>query len=72
MSLIESSAETFEQYLELHSVGALETAELRQWVKGGTLEEAEQAIAEMGETESAEPEQDPDGMLAALRGAGED
>ena len=70
MGLVESTAETFEQYLELQSRGALSKAELRQWVKGGTLEEAQQAIDEMSE-ERAASSPDPE-MLAAMRGAGED
>ena len=57
-SLIESSAETFEQYLELNSRGALSDVELRQWVKGGTLEEAEQAVAEMKQEAPEEPDED--------------
>ena len=70
-SLIESTSETFEQYLELLNARALSRAELRQWVKGGTLEEAKQAIADMeGEPDAGEG--DDAGLLAALRGAGED
>jgi len=46
-SMIESSAETFEQLKELHSIGAESKAELRQWVKGGTLEEAQAAVEEI-------------------------
>lgn len=71
MSLIESTAETFEQYLELQSRGALSRAELRQWVKGGTLGEAQEAIDEMA-GEAPEDGGDDTGLLAALRGAGED
>ena len=69
--LIESTSETFEQYLELLNARALSRAELRQWVKGGTLKEAQQAIADM-EGESGADEGDDAGLLAALRGAGED
>ena len=43
MSLLESSEETFHQLAELESRGALSKAELRRWVLGGTLEEAERA-----------------------------
>ena len=46
-SLIEASAETFTQLSELQSRGMVSKAELRQWVKGGTLEEAQVAIDEM-------------------------
>ncbi|MBQ6373191.1 MAG: hypothetical protein IJJ45_01750 [Clostridia bacterium] len=68
-SLIESTAETFEQYLELESRGALSKAELRQWVRGGSLEEAQQAVDEMGDAagDGADP-----ALMAAMRGAGED
>lgn len=47
MSLIESSAETFAQWSELNSRGMISDAELRQWVMGGTLEEAEAALEEI-------------------------
>lgn len=45
--LIESTSETFQQNLELQAVGALSKAELRQWVKGGSLDEAEQAVQQI-------------------------
>ena len=70
MSLIESTSETFQQYLELQSAGAMSRAELRQWVKGGTLEEAEAAVSQI---EAQAPADSGGGsLLAALRGAGED
>lgn len=47
MSLIESTAETFQQYLELQTIGAVSKAEIRQWVKGGTLQEAQAAVDEI-------------------------
>ena len=56
MSLFESSAETFQQLTELQSRGIVSKAELRQWVRGGTLEEAQAAIDDIdasGEHESA-------------------
>lgn len=43
-SLFESSQETFQQLSELQSRGIISKAELRQWVRGGTLEEAQEAI----------------------------
>lgn len=46
-SLIESSAESWAQMTELQSMGAASKAELRQWARGGTLEEAQQAIDEI-------------------------
>ncbi|MEA5067846.1 MAG: hypothetical protein VB067_02555, partial [Christensenellaceae bacterium] len=50
-SLIESSAEAFAQLSELQSRGMVSKAELRQWVKGGTLEEAQAAVDEITEAE---------------------
>lgn len=47
MSMIESSAESFQQLSELQSRGMVSKAELRQWVHGGTIEEAQQAIDEI-------------------------
>ena len=44
MSLFESGAETFEQLCQLHDRDLLSGAELRQWVRGGALEEAQGAI----------------------------
>jgi len=46
-SMIESSTETFAQLSELESRNLVSGAELRQWVKGGTLEEAQAAIDEI-------------------------
>lgn len=54
MSLIESTSETFSQNLELQAVGALSKAELRQWVRGGSLDEAEQAVQRI-RTEQGQP-----------------
>jgi hypothetical protein len=51
MSLIESSAETYAQLSELQSRGMLSKAELRQWVRGGTTEEAQAAIDEIGSSD---------------------
>ena len=48
MSLFESSSETFSQLVELVNMGALSKAEIRQWVRGGSLEEAQEAIDEIG------------------------
>lgn len=55
-SMIESSTEAFAQMSELQSRGMVSKAELRQWVRGGTLEEAQEAIDEInasGESQSA-------------------
>lgn len=46
-SLIESSTEAFTQNMELHAGGMISDAEMRQWVRGGTLEEAQEAIEEI-------------------------
>lgn len=51
MSMIESSAETFQQLSELQSRGMVSKAELRQWVRGGTIEEAQEAIDEINESD---------------------
>lgn len=47
LSMVESSAESFQQLSELQARGMISKAELRQWVRGGTLEEAQQAIEEI-------------------------
>lgn len=61
MSLFESSTETFQQLVELVNMGALSKAEIRQWVRGGSLEEAQEAIDEIG---TATPAQ---GVSPAIR-----
>ena len=47
MSLFESSQESFSQLCELHDRGLLSGAELRQWVRGGTLAEAEESVGKV-------------------------
>ena len=64
-SLVESSVEAFEQLSELQSRGAASKAELRQFVRGGSLEEAQQAVDEI----QARGE---DGLGALLTGAAGD
>lgn len=54
MTMYESSGETFSQLSELQSRGAISKAELRQWVKGGTLEEATEAVDEIAQKNQAE------------------
>ena len=49
MSLFESSSESFQQLSELQSRGMISKAELRQWVRGGTLEEAQAAVDEIAD-----------------------
>ena len=48
-SMYESSSETFQQLAELRAGGMLRKAQLYQWVKGGTLEEAQKAIDDVKE-----------------------
>ena len=60
MSLFESAEETFGQLSELQSRGMVSKAELRQWVRGGTLEEAQAAIDEIAQESEA-----PGGILTA-------
>ena len=70
MSLFESSEETFNQLMELQSRGAVSLAELRQWVRGGSIEEAEAAIEKI--KESGEGESAVDRMIAGLNAGGEE
>lgn len=46
-SLVESSTEAFNQTMEGHAAGVISDAELRQWLRGGTLEEAQKALDEI-------------------------
>lgn len=50
-SLIESTEQTFMQMSELQSRGMVGKAEMRQWVMGGTVEEAQKAIQEISNSE---------------------
>ena len=70
MSLFESSEETFNQMLELQSRGAVGLAELRQWVRGGSIDEAEAAIQKI--RESGEGASAVDRLLAGMGGTGEE
>lgn len=54
MSLFESSMETFQQMLELVNMGAMSKAEIRQWVRGGSLEEAQEAVDEISASAPAQ------------------
>lgn len=65
-SLIESSAEAFTQTMEGHAAGVISDAELRQWLRGGTLDEAKKAVEEIRKEKR---ENNPmDGFLARMRG----
>lgn len=50
-SLIESTEQTFAQMSELQSGGMVSKAELRKWVLGGSIEEAEAAIQNIADSE---------------------
>lgn len=50
--LIESTEQTFNQYTELESMGAMDKAEVRAWVTGESQEEASAAIAEIQKSET--------------------
>ncbi len=65
MSLFESSQETFQQLSELQSRGIISKAELRQWVRGGTLEEAQAAIDEIDASG-----ENSDGLDSLIQGIG--
>ena len=58
MSMVESSAESFQQLSELQSRGMISKAELRQWVHGGTIEEAQEAIDEINASNEGASELD--------------
>lgn len=58
MSMIESTAEAFQQLSELQSRGMVSKAELRQWVRGGTIEEAQEAIDEIDASDEGKTELD--------------
>ena len=69
-SLIESTAEAFTQTMEGHAAGVISDAELRQWLRGGTIEEAQAAIDEMRAGKS--DENPVDAILKKMRGGGEE
>lgn len=48
-SLIESTEQTFAQMSELQTGGMVSKAELRQWVLGGSIEEAENAVQQIAQ-----------------------
>lgn len=51
--LVESTEQTFDQYVKLYQIGAMSDAELRQWAKNGTLQEAKEAIAQIARERNA-------------------
>lgn len=52
--LVESTEQTFRQNMALHERSLMTGAELRQWALGGTLREAEEAVALIGLEEEKE------------------
>lgn len=58
MSMVESTAESFQQLSELQSRGMVSKAELRQWVHGGTIKEAQEAIDEINASDEGKSEID--------------
>lgn len=50
-AMIEDSGEEFAQYSELQSRGIIGKAELRQWVRGGTIEENRAEVEALAEAE---------------------
>ena len=78
MSLFESAQETFQQLSELQSRGMMSKAELRQWVRGGTLEEAQAAVDEIAAEHDtlsgifSQDEEDDDGLPDRQRGVNGD
>ena len=65
MSLFESSSETWQQMLDAQAMGAISKAEVRQWLRGGTIEEAQEAIDEIGDNNEAQ-----NGIDNILKGIG--
>lgn len=65
MSLVESTQESFNQLSELQSRGMVSAAELRRWVRGGTMEENEAAIAEIREKDGGGLDRILSGIAAA-------
>lgn len=69
-SLIESTAEAFTQTMEGHAAGVISDAELRQWLRGGTLEDAEKALEKI---RIGKKDEDPvNRILEQLKGGGEE
>jgi hypothetical protein len=70
MSMVESTTESFQQLSELQSRGMISKAELRQWVRGGTIEEAQEAIEEIKASDDSASE--INGILAQVRSGGDE
>ena len=65
-SLIESTTEAFSQMRELHSAGLVGDAELRQWVLGGTLDDAQTAVEEIRQESAQNGRGTLDSLLGGL------
>lgn len=70
-SLIESTTEAFSQMRELHSAGLVRDAELRQWVMGGELEAAEEAVEQIRTEKAQSGGNALDSLLGRLTGGEE-
>ena len=71
-SLIEATSEAFTQTMEGHAAGVISDAELRQWLRGGTLEEAEKALEEIRAKKKETGSNPIDDLLAKMRTGGEE
>lgn len=67
-SLIESTEQTFAQYSELHSMGAMGKAEVRAWVTGESPEEAQKAVDDIRRIEGAARQSEIDRILNQSEG----
>lgn len=54
-SLVESTSAAYQQISEGESRGAVSLAEFRQWIRGGTLEEAQKAVDEIKQSARESP-----------------
>lgn len=72
ISLVESFEQTFTQYSELYGMGAMSKAQIRAWVTGETLKEAQNAIDEIEETNSNATGSALDRILGGIDTGGEE
>lgn len=71
-SLIESTAEAFNQMRELHSARLVSGPEMRQWVMGGTLEEAQEAVEQIRQEEAQNGSGTLENLLGGLDTGGDE
>lgn len=69
-SLIESTEQAFGQLTELQQRGMVSKAELRAWVMGGSVQDAQAAIDEIGESDAGNDV--INGILSGIRGTNEE